>query len=179
MRIKLARQSSAARRGRGARSLSAVRWGDGLKAWVTPIVALAFAACLVMSACADSGLSERITATVEKGAGTKLVMADLTDFDWQRLYIFAPYTTQKQIDRSLGFEWPDPEGIELHDTFTLLAFVNDGEVVSYVAQPLGQGDFADLSEGSPWTPDSAVFVVADDREAGLGQEWFVLRQALP
>lgn len=145
------------------------------------LVALAVTFSLVASACAgsDAGLSDRITTTVERGVGTRLVMADVTDFDWQKLYVFAPYTTQEQINRSLGFEWRDPEGIELHDTFTLLAFVNEGEVVGYVAQPLGQGDFTDLSDGSPWTPESAVFVVADDREAGLGEEWLVLRQASP
>jgi hypothetical protein len=142
-------------------------------------VVLALTALLALSACADSGLRDRISATVEMGAGAKLVMADLTEFAWQRLYVFTPYTTQEQINRSLGFDWPDPEGIELNDTVALLVFVNDGEVVSYVAQPLDKGDFSGLGDGSPWTPESAVFVVADDREAGLGQRWLVLREEAP
>lgn len=153
--------------------------GGQLKALLaSAVVVLALVVGIASSVCADASLGDRITATVEKGPGTKLVMADLTDFDWQKLYVFTPYTTQKQIDRTLGFEWHDTEGIELNDTMTLLAFVDDGKVVSHVAQPADKGDFSGLSEG-PWTPESAVFVVADDRDAGLGEEWLVLQQASP
>ena len=72
---------------------------------------LVLGACLVVSACADSGLSEHLATAVDEGPGTQFMMSDLTDFAWQKLYVFPPYTTQKQIDRSLGFEWPDPAGI--------------------------------------------------------------------
>ena len=129
---------------------------------------------LALSAC-GSDLSARIGDTVKQGPGTKVVMSDLTDFDWQQLYVFAPYTTQKRIHRALGFEWSDPEGIELRDNISLLVFVSDGKVVKYVAQPRDRGDFADLDVGSPWTPATAAFVVAADGQATDGQPYLVMK----
>lgn len=93
----------------------------------------------------------------------------------QQLYVFAPSTTQKRIHRALGFEWSDPEGIELRDNISLLVFVSDGKVVKYVAQPRDRGDFADLDVGSPWTPATAAFVVAADGQATDGQPYLVMK----
>jgi hypothetical protein len=130
---------------------------------VPVIIVLALATLLALSACADSGLDERITSTVDEASGTQLRMSDLTDFAWEKLYVFPPYTSQKRIDRALGFEWSDPSGISVKDTITLLVFVDDGEVVSYVAPLRAEADFADLSEGSPWTPETARFHVVGVR----------------
>ena len=135
-----------------------------MKLWRVPvIVVLALATLLALSACADSGLDERITSTVDGASGTQLRISDHTDFAWEELYVFPPYTSQEQIDRALGFEWSDPSGISLKDTITLLVFVDDGEVVGWVAPLRSEADFASLSEGSPWTPETALFRVAGVR----------------
>ena len=98
-----------------------------MKLWRVPvIIVLALATLLALSACADSGLDERITSTVDGASGTQLRISDLTDFAWEELHVFPPYTSQKQIDRALGFEWSAPSGISLKDTITLLVFVDDG-----------------------------------------------------
>ena len=138
--------------------------GTRVKVWrVLVISVLALATLLALSACADSGLDERITSTVDGASGTQLRMSDVTDFAWEELYVFPPYTSQEQIDRALGFEWSDPSGISLKDTITLLVFVDDGEVVGWVAPLRSEADFASLSEGSPWTPETALYRVAGVR----------------
>jgi hypothetical protein len=32
-------------------------------------------------------------------------LKDLTDFKWDRVYIFTPYTRHEKIDEALGFVW--------------------------------------------------------------------------
>ena len=140
-----------------------------MKLWRVPvIIVLALATLLALSACADSGLDERITSTVDESSGTQLRMSDLTDFAWEEFYVFAPYTSQEQVDRALGFEWSDPSGISVKDTITLLVFVDDGEVVGWVAPLRSEADFASLSGGSPWTPETAQFRVVGLRVVAQG-----------
>ncbi len=115
-------------------------------------------------------LVERITSAIDGASGTQLRISDLTDFAWEELYVFPPYTSQEQIDRALGFEWSDPSGISLKDTITLLVFVDDGEVVGWVEPLRFEADFASLSEGSPWTPETALFRVVGVRVMAQSDE---------
>src|SRR5437660_8131334 len=78
----------------------------------------------------DRSLERRIAAEADKGAGTVVHLASLTGFSWDRVHIFAPYTSQDTIDAQLGFAWPEAAATGISDSegIALLVFVKDGKV---------------------------------------------------
>ena len=109
----------------------------------------------------DRALGGRIAAEARKGSGTLVRLASLTDFSWERLHVFGPYTPQTHIDRELGFSWPEAArtGIAEDDSIALLVFVSGGAVVRYVAHPRQEGDFAEVATTGGLSPSEAVFIV--------------------
>jgi hypothetical protein len=55
----------------------------------------------------------------------------LTDFDWDKAFLFSPYTPQESIDETLGVAFKDPSGIDYRDDIFLLVFMKDDQVVQY------------------------------------------------
>jgi hypothetical protein len=89
--------------------------------------------------------------------------------DWQRLYIFGPYTPYERIHEALGFHWPDAErtSIEYNDGVNLVVFVKGGEVVGWLEHPRGRGDLVDVANEVGYARDEARFVVVRDGEQRL------------
>lgn len=114
----------------------------------------------------DGDLERRIAAEASRDLGALVRIESLTDFAWEQLHVFPPYSSQDWIDSQLGFAWPAAArtGIFDSDGIALLVFVRDSEVVRYVAQPRGKGDFAYVKGAGTLTPASAVFVVREDIE---------------
>ena len=51
------------------------------------------------SACGSEGpVNKSIAATVEKGPGTRLVLAEHTGFPWDKVCILGPYTPDDKVD---------------------------------------------------------------------------------
>jgi hypothetical protein len=75
---------------------------------------------------------------------------DCIDFDeinfinWDRLYIFAPYSTPEKIESTIKTIWFGSRftHIENSDVITLLVFTRNGNVVQYIEFWRGDGDFA-------------------------------------
>jgi hypothetical protein len=138
---------------------------------------LSFALLVSMVGCSQisgSGdLSTRLTEAVKKKRSTKkevfIEMDKLTDFEWDKLYLFGPYTPSSHIEDTLGFKWRKkevPEGV------TLLIFTLDSRVVATVEHPRNFGDFSYLSTDTGFTPSQAKFLVKAENR---GQEWYTLR----
>jgi hypothetical protein len=112
-------------------------------------------------------LAAKLTGEIEKvTADSNLQSVDissLTDFQWDRLYIFAPYSTPEDINKSLGFTWPEAASsdITLHDHINLLVFVRGNEVVEHVEFLRAKGDFSGAASVEAYTPDQASFLVDD------------------
>jgi len=109
----------------------------------------------------DAQVAARIAAEVRRGDGTVLRMQDLATFEWTRLYVFPPYSMPEEIDRALGFSWPEGRLVhmESRNDATLLVFVKGGEVQRHVAHKRGQGDFAELGQPGGYSRADAVFRV--------------------
>src|SRR5215218_1862507 len=90
------------------------------------------------------GSSDEIADAVESGKPFRL--ADVTDFEWDRLYVIPAYSSQRDVERQLGFHWGDAEHSDFRTTDggSLLAFVRDGEVVEAFDQDAGDGVFVCL-----------------------------------
>ncbi len=95
-------------------------------------------------------------------------LAELAPFRWDRLFIFAPYTTTSTVEQSLGQPWSGAErsNIARVDTATLLVFMTGNEIVAATMQPRDYGDFTPAASTSPLSPGQALFRV--ERRPGSG-----------
>ncbi|MBN1898038.1 MAG: hypothetical protein JW827_04610 [Spirochaetes bacterium] len=88
----------------------------------------------------------------------------LTDFSWDRVFIFPPYTSDEKISQALGFIWQDAKatGIHYRDDICLLVFIKGNTVIHYTEYPRGQGDFATLKRDR-YKKNEAVFLVKEEK----------------
>jgi len=107
--------------------------------------------CFGVCGCAKSDRS--LITTLEQSARAAITnsnqvvkVSDVTDFKWDKLFIFQPYTPIDRINSRLGFRWIDPERVTLSvpETAYLLVFVKDGQVVRRIEFPRSVGDFSSL-----------------------------------
>ena len=70
-------------------------------------------------------------------------VSSVTDFSWDKLFIFGPYTPSDKIDRQLGYIWSSKakDRIAFTQGVSLMVFVQDGIVVRYFEYPRQYGDF--------------------------------------
>jgi hypothetical protein len=126
--------------------------------------------------------SSKLAAEVEKKRGNNNVVEirfkDLTDFEWDKVYIFPPYTSHQSIDDDLGFVWEPARSIrmDLRDDVNLIVFTNDGKVVFYVKHPRGLGDLDGNYKRKGYVPDEAIFTVVEagklaDSRSRLLMQW--------
>jgi hypothetical protein len=119
------------------------------------------------------GSSEEIADAVKQGK--PFTLADVTDFEWDRFYVFGPYMSNARVDRELGFDWGKGENSDYkaQEGGSLLVFVRDGEVVHAFDQPDTDGYFVCVGQ-DPLTPDQAELRVKQVREGGVALD-YVLR----
>ncbi len=85
-----------------------------------------------------------ITAIEYERSSNERIIIDfkhITNFSWDKVYIFTPYTSREQINKKLGFTWSKADLIELSDSFNLIVFVKGKKVVQYVEFSREYGDF--------------------------------------
>jgi hypothetical protein len=125
-------------------------------------VLLAVALGLVAGACSrtkgDEELGRTISAAAQEG-GAEVTVVDvprLAPFEWDRFFVFAPYTAADTVRQELGSAWSEAGRIERSDHFVLLVFVNQGRVVRFVDLPRS-ADFADAARKGGYSHSNAVF----------------------
>jgi hypothetical protein len=108
----------------------------------------------------------------------KVSLKEVTDFEWDRVYIFTPYTPLKEIDEALGFQWMQARKFQLErrDDINLLVFTASGEVVGYLKYPRHYGDFSGLKNPEGYSAAEATFNVETKGSDGEGGAWLVLRK---
>ena len=113
---------------------------------------------------ASTRLQAAIAEQVRQGPGSRVVLAELVESSWQRVYIFGPYTPLKTLRDSLGLAddataRQQGKGIDSRDDVTLLVFwFPDGRLES-VALPRAQGDFGPELVGRSYERSEARFRV--------------------
>lgn len=129
---------------------------------------------------ASSGLEARLAAAVEAAGQAKqpLELASTTDFAWDRVYVFAPYTPTSAIQKDLGFAWPEAArtNIDAQDGISLLVFVKGRRVVKALSYPRNLGDWAMIENHSGFTPAQAVFSVTAEQ---ADPAWWVVSETKP
>ena len=79
------------------------------------------------------------------------LLAEATDFAWDRVCVFPPYLPKEAVDDTLGMRWGVVGGGDLDDR-NLLVFVDDGRVVKHLYLVRGLIDDA-AAEGDCRKPE--------------------------
>jgi hypothetical protein len=125
----------------------------------------------VSSACGGGApLTRSIAASVEKGPGTRLVLAEHAGFAWDELCIFGPYTPDERIDSLTGVQGAagQAHGIGSNDGINLLMFISDHRIAASIAHPRSQGDFGPDVVGKCYSRSQANFMVRVPPANGRG-----------
>lgn len=114
---------------------------------------------------ADNLTSRKFCQFVQDKTRTTMRISELTQFQWQKLYIFGPYTSNEEIAKTLGFEWSEVSStnIDYDESINLLIFVADTKVVHSLELPRSCGDF---QRNVSYTPEEANFIII--KEEGNG-----------
>jgi hypothetical protein len=133
---------------------------------------LAAATCFVALACSrtkgDEELGKAILADAQQGNGD-FIMIDVprvTQFTWDRVAIFAPYTPADKVREELGSAWPEAGRIEKKDDFALLVFLDQGKVVRFVDLPRAAFDLAPAARKGGYSHSDAIFRCTKDPKGG-------------
>jgi hypothetical protein len=108
----------------------------------------------------DNLLSEDLTRAIgtAEERGANVVVADLTDFSWDRVVVVARGTPRQEVERELGTEWTGDVGFRAGE---LLIFLRAGEVERF-ADYRGEGRFEGVKRPFAWfQPETAVFTIDD------------------
>lgn len=91
----------------------------------------------------SSTIAEQFVASGHKS----IDLASAVSTDWDRVCILGPYTTDASASQALGFKWSAEAltSIEENDGISLLVFVQNNKVFSYVEHSRSYGDFSNLA----------------------------------
>ena len=151
------------------------------------VVSLCSSYCCSRRIAVQKDLDQKLIAAIEKGpVGDEPVivrLSDLTTFEWDRFYVFDPYTKLSDVRDTLKIDWDPETSIRDQDWDQLLVFVKDdahsgsdqplrsatstnGRIVHYHDHPLEHGDFQGSDGWTGYTTDEAVFRVSFDKGRG-------------
>ncbi len=115
----------------------------------------------------------------DRGA-SRVDLSKLTDFTWDQLFLFAPYTPKMDVCAVLALAAPDCDrlvkGESMDDGEMALAFRQAGAVVHVEMHYRWNGDFTPVPEAQPIGRDRAVFRVVQEGVSASGGPWLHLVQ---
>ncbi|WP_054741080.1 hypothetical protein [Cellulosilyticum ruminicola] len=83
----------------------------------------------------NTALQHQIETTIE--TSSIIDFSKVTDFNWDTLYVFTPYSSPNEILKANNIMTFNPSfNIEYSDTIVMLGFVRDHSLVTYVELPL-------------------------------------------
>jgi hypothetical protein len=94
-------------------------------------------------------LTRRLARAVKSGQPTVDLRAIATDFEWDKLFRFPPYTSREAIETALGFAWPDADRSavsEIPSSLCLIVFTKDKRVVHWLDVPESIADFSFIED---------------------------------
>ncbi|PUA39631.1 hypothetical protein C8Z91_09415 [Paenibacillus elgii] len=70
-------------------------------------------------------------ASKAREAGTAVYLKEHTDFAWDKVYVFGPYTGPQTINAAVGYHWTD-RYLSNDDANKIIVFCNKGKVVRHI-----------------------------------------------
>jgi hypothetical protein len=138
--------------------------------------------CLV-SACGDvdetAPVSAALGRSIHDGGALQVNLVNMTRFDWDELYLFAPYTSPGEICHQLALADKDCRELlpveSVDDTTMPMIFKLRGQVVHGELHKRLNGDFLPLDFDQPVTERRAGFIVVRSGKTVEGERWVQLR----
>ncbi|ALX49497.1 hypothetical protein [Lentibacillus amyloliquefaciens] len=87
-------------------------------------------------------LEESINSVVEDKSKGEIDVNAYTNFDWEKAFLFTPYSTTESIEEQLETSFKDKSNIHIRDDIYLLVFLNEDEVVQYAEIKRQGSDFS-------------------------------------
>jgi hypothetical protein len=124
------------------------------------ILALTLAS-LVAACGSDGAINRSIAASVEKGPGTRLVLAEHTEFPWDRVCILGPYTPDDKVDSLTRVQGAAGRAHDIRssDGINVLMFVSDDRIAASIAHARNRGDFGPEVVGKCYSREEANFSI--------------------
>ncbi|RKQ17173.1 hypothetical protein D8M05_05785 [Oceanobacillus bengalensis] len=106
----------------------------------------------------NTDLGKSIYSIVKDKHNSEISLKSLTSFDWEKGFLFTPYSTEEGIVEQLGVNFNDPSDIAWRDDIYLLVFMNDEKVVQYVEVERQGADFT-IGEKRYLTPSDDLIII--------------------
>jgi hypothetical protein len=107
-----------------------------------------FYICLVLVGCVErDAVSSAIARQFAESKGTSVNLTTVVTGNWDKVCVLGPYSNNDSAKRTLGFEWnaESKTSIRTNEGISLLLFVSENKVISYVEHKRSSGDFSNLT----------------------------------
>ncbi|MGB7815737.1 MAG: hypothetical protein WBL28_05235 [Methylotenera sp.] len=110
---------------------------------------LFLASCISLAAagCTATDASSSIARQFAESKGTSVNLFTAVPGNWEKVCVLGPYSNNDIAKKTLGFEWSaeTKTSIQTNEGISVLLFVQDNKVVSFVEHPRNHGDFSNLT----------------------------------
>lgn len=108
----------------------------------------------------DVALKNSIIKIVEESK--EINFAKITNFEWDEMYIFTPYSNPKEILKKEGIKTSNIKfNIVYLDTINMIGFVKSNKLVAYVELPRNYGG-EDLTNINKFNKNETVFNISEE-----------------
>jgi hypothetical protein len=118
----------------------------------------------------EEPVNQSIAASVQKGPGTRLVLAEHTGFAWDKVCVLGPFTPDDEVDSLAGIRGAagQAHGIRSSDGINVLMFIREGRIAASIAHTRDRGDFGPEVVGKCYSRGQANFSVRVPPADGWG-----------
>lgn len=110
----------------------------------------------------DVALKNVIIETVKKS--NEIDFAKITNFEWDKMYIFTPYSIPKDILNNDGISTRNSKfNIEVLDSINMIGFVKSDKLVAFVELPRNYGG-VDLTNYIKFSKEETKFNISQDKK---------------
>ncbi|MEX2603771.1 MAG: hypothetical protein WD361_06195 [Gracilimonas sp.] len=105
-----------------------------------------------------------VVKTSDSSGNKSISFKELTNFEWDSVHIFEPYTPSDSIFKQLVFRWGKVEELSIRtdEVNNLLVFTRQNKLVEYVGYPRNKGDFINIDLPQTFSVEEANFVIKEE-----------------
>ncbi|MBN3553665.1 hypothetical protein JYA63_05285 [Fictibacillus nanhaiensis] len=113
-------------------------------------IAILILIILLLTGCSrvthNTDLENSIQSIVKDKNKVQIKIDSLANFEWDKGFLFTPYTTEESMEKQMGVNFKDRSKIYSRDDIYLLVFLHNEKVVQYVEINRNQSDFSICSK---------------------------------
>jgi hypothetical protein len=117
---------------------------------------------LLLTGCSEvthnTDLENSIQSIVKDKNKSQINIDSLANFEWDKGYLFPPYTAEESMEKQMGVNFKDRSNIYSRDDIYLLVFVNNEKVVQYAEIKRNQSDLS-IDATEYITPSKALIKI--------------------